>query len=146
MTGGPMTRPRAVLTALAACLALAGLLSEPAAAGRYEVSACGEDGITNGWQLSYDGPGGYTTGGVECPGGQGGRRGIFVRNTGHPTVRAPAFKSASSSLSAPPGTAIVGLRGRAQLEASQGWQSGIYDFSGSRWVWCGPGCLSSFGQ
>src|SRR5215210_1676450 len=142
MTGGPMFRPRAHLMALGACLALAGVFSSPAHAGRYEVFACGEDGVTSGWQLGYSD---YTTGGVNCPGGSAGARGIHVRNTGHPTVGAPGFTAGSATLSAPAGTAIVGLRGRADMNAALGWKSGIFDFTASRWLWCGPGCLSSFG-
>jgi hypothetical protein len=141
-----MSRTRSLLTALGACLALAGVLSPPALAGRYEVLACGGDGITSGWQLRHDGIGGYTTGGYGCPGGQGQGTGIFVRNTGHPTVRAPGLTNASSFLSAPAGTAIVALSGRADMNATQGWQSGIFDFSTGHWLWCGPGCASTHGQ
>lgn len=141
-----MSRRRAHLTALGACLALAAALSPPAVAGQYEVISCGEDGVTSGWQLSHDGFGGYTTGGIACPGGRSRGSGIHVRSTGHPSARAPGFRSASAFLTAPPGTAIVKLQGLADVNAAQGWQSGIYDFSAGRWLWCGPGCHGSFGQ
>jgi hypothetical protein len=135
-----MSRTRALLIALSACLALA----TPAHAARYEVVACGDDGINASWALSHDGVGGYTTGGVACPGGSGRDRGIFVRNTGHPTAGAPGLTAATATISAPPGTAIVGLRGRVDLNATLGWKAGIYDFYGRRWLSCGPGCLSTF--
>ena len=66
-----MSRPRAYLLALALCLTLAGVHSPPAAAGRYEVAACGDDGVNRSWTLTYGGPGGYTTGASSCPGGPG---------------------------------------------------------------------------
>jgi len=70
---------------------------------------------------------------------------MSVRNTGHPSIGAPGFTSASARLDAPAGTAIVGLRGRYLLNATAGWQAGIHDQQNNRWVWCGPGCLSTFG-
>lgn len=93
-------------------------------AGLYTVSSCNDARGSDGWgpEASY-----YVGGYPDCS----------VRSNGG----APGLSNARVMFTAPPGTAIVAIRGNYTSTQQGGWQVGIYDFDnpGNRqWLWCGP--------
>ena len=46
---------------------------------------------------------------------------------------------------APAGTVITGLDFDGSVTATPGWQAGVWDASGVRWLWCGRGCETTNG-
>ena len=69
---------------------------------------------------------------------------MVARNTGGPGT-APGFSNAKVFFDAPPGARIVRVTGQINQNGTGGWLAGIHDETMNRWVWCGPGCLSTFG-
>lgn len=126
-------RTQIILTFL---LVVAVLASTPAAAhaGRYTVSSCNDARGSDGWapEPSY-----YV--------------GAFADCSVHSNGGAPFFSNARVLFTAPPGTTVVGIRGKYTSTQQGGWQVGIYDFDapagGRQWLWCGPGTqCTTFGQ
>jgi len=102
----------------------AGLLAvgaPTALAGKFEVKTCIGAGPFDGWsyQASY-----YVGAYADCS---------VTSNSG-----APAFSAASAIFTAPPGTAVVGIRGQFRANQQGGWQVGVYDFSARAWRFCHP--------
>ena len=136
---------RRLICAALVAAATAGALPSEAGAGQYTVAAC-FSGINNSWQPNRSN--GSADAFVECPGGVsiGGRltQGMGARNTGGGSS-APAYSSAKLVFDAPPGARIVRLAGEINQSSTGGWQAGIRDEAGGRWLWCGTGCVSTFG-
>jgi hypothetical protein len=132
---------------LPAALLVLWTFAASAEAGTYEVLACHSDGRSDAWQPSTSN--GATAAYKECPGNvtSNGHTsdGMMVRNTGDPNSPAPPFSAGQMTFEAPPGARIVAIRGEAQMLANGSWQAGIHDESNNRWLWCGPGCSSTFG-
>jgi hypothetical protein len=110
---------------LALALVLLTLGPAVAHAGLYSVSSCNDVRGSDGWspQASY-----YVGAYPECR---------VMSNAG-----APALSNGRVVFTAPPGTAVVGIRGAFTSTQQGGWQVGIYDFDassgGRQWLWCGP--------
>jgi len=141
----PTSLPRfatALLLAVAACL----LAPPPSFAGGYTVTSCFgyENAAWSEWE-----PSPFATAYTACPGGvvdilrpEGGE-GLMVRNVVGPG-HAPQATSAALRFDAPAGTTITGADFDVRMTANPGWEAGIHDATHDRWLWCGPGCLSSF--
>ena len=135
------------LGAIMACLAVAAVtLPATARAGQYTVTACHADGVNNSWQSSRTNA--YADAYIDCPGGVSinGRLtgGMIARNTGGPGT-APRYSAASVFFDAPAGARIVRVTGQVNQNSTGGWTAGIRDMTIGRWLWCGTGCLSTFG-
>src|SRR5919108_5824857 len=139
---GRHMRSLCLLPALAACL----LLSPPAFAGGYTVTACfgWENGSWSEWE-----PSPFATAYTGCPGGVIDPRrpwagdGMIARNVVGPG-NAPFGAAAALRFDAPAGTSITGLDADLRLTTNSGWHAGVQDATNERWLWCGPGCLTSF--
>jgi hypothetical protein len=136
------------LAAIVACLTVAAVaVPSPTRAGIFTVRACQADGINNSWQSYHSN--GYADAYIQCPGGAltNGQinEGMIARNTGGPGT-APGFSNASVFFDAPPGARVVRVTGQIKHNGTGGWLAGIHDETTNRWVWCGPGCLSTFGN
>ncbi len=136
------------LAAATACLILCALaMASPAPAGTFTVRACHSDGINNSWQTFRSN--GFADAYIQCPGGAiiGGRvnEGMVARNTGG-SGNAPFFSHARVFFDAPPGARIVRVTGQIKQNSTGGWWAGIHDETMNRWAWCGPGCLSTYGN
>ena len=130
---------------LLASLLLLLLLPASASAGGYSVSAC--VGMENAsWTAWRPTPG--ATAYWNCPGGVVDPArphvgdGLIARNVGGPG-RAVRGTTASMRFDAPAGTVITGLDFDGTVTATPGWQAGVWDGTGGRWLWCGRGCESS---
>jgi hypothetical protein len=133
-----------VSTLLAGALlaTLAAAASPPAAnAGAYYVRSCFPDGISGIWSRYRNN--GYADAYAACPEGAGGNHGLYARNVFTPNP-APAYSAAMLYVNAPPGTYIDALTFEAFVRENRGWLAGLYDRQHNRWVWCGPGCGTSW--
>jgi hypothetical protein len=136
------------LAAVSVCLTVATVaVPASARAGIFTVRACHSDGVNNSWQTYRSN--GYADAYIQCPGGAiiNGHvnDGMIARNTGGPGT-APWFSNASVYFDAPPGARVVRVTGQIKHNGTGGWLAGIHDETMNRWVWCGPGCLSTFGN
>jgi hypothetical protein len=122
------------------------LFPPAASAGGYSVTACFEyeNAAWSEWE-----PSPFATAYVACPGGSYDRlrplsnEGMMVRNVVGPG-HAPAGTAAALRFDAPAGTSITGLDFDVKMTSNPGWDAGIHDAANDRWLWCGPGCWSSF--
>ena len=136
------------LGAVMACLIVAAVaLPSPAHPGTFTVRACHSDGINNSWQTFRSN--GHADAYIQCPGGAiiNGHvnEGMIARNTGGPGS-APYFSHARTFFDAPPGARIVRVTGQINQNSTGGWWAGIHDETMNQWVWCGPNCLSTYGN
>ena len=112
-----------------------------AQAGTYEVRAC-HDTVNNSW-ASYRSDA-SSDAYAQCPGGFSGGDGLIARNTGG-AANAPIYSQAMMYFDAPPGAAVVRVRGNFKMKAVGGWHAGIHDMSSRRWVLCGSTCTDTLG-
>jgi hypothetical protein len=114
------------------------LVSAPATAraGTYTVTACQIDWVNNSWagHRSNEHVEAFTS----CFG-----EGLSARNAGG-YLNAPASRG-MVYFDAPSGARILRISGEAKQHSTGGWLAGIRDEGLGRWLWCGPGCLSTFG-
>ena len=136
---------RRLVCLMLAAAATASMVPSAAHAGQYTVGACFSS-INNSWQGARSN--GFADAFVECPGGVSvnGRltQGMGARNTGG-AAWAPGYSHAKLFFDAPPGARIVRIAGEINPSSTGGWQAGIRDETLGRWLWCGTGCLSTFG-
>jgi hypothetical protein len=139
----PLTRlGHGLVVAIAACL----LFPPAASAGGYAVTACfgPENASWSEWE-----PSPFATAYTGCPGGVIDARdpwageGLMVRNVMGPG-HAPRGATAALRFDAPAGTTITGADFDVRLTSNPGWHAGIHDGTNERWLWCGPGCLTTF--
>ena len=142
----PTFLPRCAIVVLLAIVAYMPGAS-PARAGVYSVTSCfgPENASWTEWE-----PSPFVTAYPGCPGGVLDLKrplageGLIVRNVvgrGH----APRGAVGALRFDAPAGTRIAGVDFDARMTGNAGWVAGIHDATNDRWLWCGPGCLSSFG-
>lgn len=115
------------------------LLAVPstAEAGVYTVTACQIDGVDNSWAPFRSNE--HVEAFTSCSG-----EGLTARNSGG-YLSVPPWSRGMVYFDAPPGARIVRVSGEARQNSTGGWLAGIRDEGLGRWLWCGPGCVSTFG-
>ena len=116
--------------------AAATALPSTAAAGTYNVTACGNDTINQSWGTYRSN--GFADSMVDCtPRGTPPivDVGMVARNTGGPGT-APYYSHAGLSFYAPAGARIVRVSGQVRANSSGGWTAGLFDESSGQWSYC----------
>ncbi len=133
-----MIANRARHSLVAAAVVALTLLALPsgARAGTYVVTACQGDFVNNSWQPFKSNE--HVEAFTSCSG-----EGLTARNSGG-YLSVPPWSRGMVYFDAPPGARIVRVSGEANQNSTGRWLAGIHDEGLNQWLWCGPGCVSTF--